>query len=238
MRPLVKPILGERVVAKINYKRGVRLKASWEGVFNKQHGRKEIFDEIVEHFDPATIVETGTFRGTTTEYMSGTTANVFSLEFDPSNAGYAQARLAKFKNVQVINLDSRSGHKHLIRTKKLPSNKNSFIYLDAHWNEDLPLRDELQIVFEHWTDNLVVMIDDFCVPDDRGYTYDDYGQVGARTIDHIADIAVDFNIDFYFPTMNSSDESGSKRGCVVLAKNTEDSMSLFGKISSIRRFTE
>jgi 16S rRNA A1518/A1519 N6-dimethyltransferase RsmA/KsgA/DIM1 with predicted DNA glycosylase/AP lyase activity len=122
LRPLVKPILGERVVAKINYKRGVRLKASWEGVFNKQHGRKEIFDEIVEHFDPATIVETGTFRGTTTEYMSGTTANVFSLEFDPSNAGYAQARLAKFKNVQVINLDSRSGHKHLIRTKKLPSN--------------------------------------------------------------------------------------------------------------------
>lgn len=236
-RKALRSVIGERNLARIDFKRGVRLKSSWEGVFNQQLGRKQIFDDINEHFGIETIVETGTFRGTTTEYFSKASAmQVFSIEFDSYNAGYAQARLASYQNVEVINLDSRSGLKYLIEEKKLEPSQNTFIYLDAHWNRDLPLRDELRIVFEFWKDNLVVMVDDFCVPDDRGYAFDDYGESGSLAISHIQDIIHNFNIGVYFPKMNSSEETGSKRGCVVLAPNTIKSRSLFSEIESLRGF--
>ena len=49
-----------------------------------------------------------------------------------------------------------------------------FFYLDAHWNEDLPLAEELDTIFCR-SSNPVVMIEDFQVPDDPDYGYDDYG---------------------------------------------------------------
>lgn len=57
-----------------------------------------------------------------------------------------------------------------------------FAYLDAHWGEDLPLAEKLEIVFS-WDSDAIVMIDDFQVPDDPGYAYDDYGPGKALTPD-------------------------------------------------------
>jgi hypothetical protein len=41
-------------------------------------------------------------------------------------------------------------------------NHSLFVYLDAHWNDDLPLAEELEIVFGACP-NAIVMIDDFNV---------------------------------------------------------------------------
>ena len=59
-----------------------------------------------------------------------------------------------------------------------------FVYLDAHWQEDLPLAEELRIVASVWT-RCVVMVDDFQVPGDSGYAYDDYGPGLALTEDYL-----------------------------------------------------
>ena len=48
-----------------------------------------------------------------------------------------------------------------------------FFYLDAHWEDDLPLLEEIEVIFSH-RDRATIMIDDFCVPG-TDYGFDDYG---------------------------------------------------------------
>src|SRR6266545_5405846 len=43
---------------------------SWEGAFNGQEGRQRLFLHLLELLNPATFVETGTFRGSTTQWIA------------------------------------------------------------------------------------------------------------------------------------------------------------------------
>ena len=62
------------------------------------------------------------------------------------------------------------------------------------------------------------MIDDFQVPHDPGYGFDDYGPMcGRLTIDFIEDLIAEYDLSVCFPAFASVDETGSKRGCVILA---------------------
>ena len=63
------------------------------------------------------------------------------------------------------------------------------------------------------------MIDDFQVLKDDGYMYDDYG-VGKRLV--FSDYNSIFNkLNFYTysPTANFANETGRKRGCLVLTQS-------------------
>ena len=91
---------------------------------------------------------------------------------------------------------------------------------DAHWNDDLPLAEELEIVFSH-NSNAVVMVDDFRVPGDSGYGYDDYGPSKSLQQSYISPVLEAHNLAALYPTLPSEDETGLKRGCVVLARETE-----------------
>ena len=75
--------------------------------------------------------------------------------------------------ISVIPGDSRNVLRSL-STAAGVGGRSVFFYLDAHDSGDLPLREELEIIFENWSD-AVVMIDDFMVPHDSGYGYGDYG---------------------------------------------------------------
>lgn len=85
-------------------------------------------------------------------------------------------------------------------------------YLDAHWAADLPLREEVAIVFAHWHRPLVV-VDDFEVPDDTGYAFDRYGDtvIGFGLLPPLP------GVDAYLPATPATDETGARRGWVVLA---------------------
>jgi hypothetical protein len=90
--------------------------------------------------------------------------------------------------------------------------KTPFIYLDAHWEEDLPLREELEIIREAW-DRAIVMIDDFAVPGDPGYGYDDYGSGKALEQDYLPPMP---GWSLCYPAVPSAEETGERRGCSVL----------------------
>jgi hypothetical protein len=78
----------------------------------------------------------------------------------------------------------------------------------------LPLAEELQIISDAWP-VWVAVVDDFAVPDDPGYGYDDYG--AGRTLDraylHSVRVA---GLEQFWPKVRSADEDGLVRGCVVL----------------------
>ena len=78
------------------------------------------------------------------------------------------------------------------------------------------------------------MIDDFQVSDDAGYGFDDYGANGRLTLDYLAPLA-DRGFAVFYPSIPSSEESGMKRGSVVLGLGPRAIESL-GALRSLRRY--
>jgi len=186
---------------------------SWGGPFNGQPMRRAIFLDIMRLAAPTVIFETGTYRGATTHFMAGATpAHVLSSESHIDNFHFARRRLGGLANVSLFHMDSRSFLRRYVPVLH-SADRVSFFYLDAHWQDDLPLLEELHIVFEQ-APRSVVMVDDFEVPDDPGYIFDDYGPGKRLCLDYLAPLAR-FRPRCFLPGP-SAEEGGHRRGCVVL----------------------
>jgi hypothetical protein len=182
---------------------------------NGQAGRREIVRDLISVLNFDAVVETGTFRGTTTEFLAHTTgAPVHTVESNARFHEFARRRLAELPGVHVELGDSRSFLRRLSVDASLAECTVLF-YLDAHWAEDLPLRDELAIIAPAW-ERAVVIVDDFAVPDDPGYTYDDYGP-GRALVESYLPAAEIRGWGRHYPALPASAESGWKRGCIVLS---------------------
>jgi hypothetical protein len=194
------------------------LRTSWGGPFNGQDARRLLFEEIFSGIRFGAIIETGTFRGTTTEYLHKTTGlPVYTVELQQRYYGYASARFAFRRRVHVYCEDSRMFLNRIVEQLDQLGNPNVFFYLDAHWGGQPPLRQELEAIFGRF-ESAVVMIDDFQVPHDPAYAYDVYSDGTALNLRHIADLASVTGIATFFPRAKAADETGLKRGCVVLAR--------------------
>jgi hypothetical protein len=213
--------LAGETVGVIDYIRAPERGSAWGGPFNGQSARQTLFKMIIANTPPRAIVESGTYLGTTTEFMAQTGLPVFTIELNSRNYGFVRARFRRNGNITLIHGDSRSALRELL-VGPLSSLANShplFFYLDAHWNDDLPLVEELGIVFGGCP-SAVVMIDDFQVSSDSGYGYDDYGLGKALTLSYIKPAMSTHQLQAYYPSTPSSAETGSRRGCVVLAKGS------------------
>jgi hypothetical protein len=182
--------------------------------FNGQSGRIAIVRQIAETFAFQRVIETGTFRGATTGLLRGIFGGpVASVEADPRFFAYCERSVGRVPGVELSLGDSRSFLRGLADREDWTT-WPTFFYLDAHWEKDLPLADELRIIAASWL-RAVVMIDDFAVPGDPGYGFDDYGpEVGALTADLLPAELADWSL--YYPTFSSDAESGRRRGCCVL----------------------
>ena len=190
------------------------LRASWGGPMNGQVRRRALVRAIARSVDVDVVIETGTYRGTSTEFF----AAVFGVPVETVEANrrfyeYSRRRLAHEPSISVSLGDSRE---FLRRMAARQSDKTPFIYLDAHWEADLPLREELEIIRTGWTQG-VVMIDDFAVPADPGYGFDDYGPGKSLTQDYLPAMP---GWSLFYPTAPSAEETGKKRGCGVLLSSS------------------
>jgi predicted O-methyltransferase YrrM len=197
-----------------------KLKRNEGGPFNGQEFRQGIFLELVRNMGFSAIVETGTFRGLTTQYMYRNSGlPVYTAELSPRFLAYARLRLRKDTRVTLYNSDSRAFLQQLINGRLL-ENDDVFFYLDAHWGEDLPLLEEIEIIFGNLP-GAVVMVDDFKVPWDTQYTYDDYGNGKTLDLDYLAPAIDKYGLVAFFPAQDAAGETGARRGCVVLAGSPE-----------------
>lgn len=181
--------------------------------FNGQAGRIAIVRQIAETYPIQRVVETGTFRGATTGLLRGIFGGpVASVEADPRFFAYCESRIGQVPGVMLTLGDSRSFLRDLAGREDWVS-WATFFYLDAHWEKDLPLAEELQIIASAWP-RAVVMIDDFQVPDDAGYGFDDYGPVGALTADLLPEEVRGWTL--LYPALPAGQETGARQGCCVL----------------------
>jgi hypothetical protein len=122
---------------------------------------------IARHGLPAaTWIETGTYKGDTTEFLARSALWVFSIEPGPKLFADAVVRFKGYKNVQILN-----GLSEEVLPALLPKVSGEVCFwLDGHYTDELthmgpqdtPIADELAAIAEHvrrWT-KTVVLIDD------------------------------------------------------------------------------
>jgi hypothetical protein len=206
-------------------------RASWGGAMNGQYGRISLFRDIFSAVQPVTIVETGTFIGATTKFLAEFGVPVHSVEADKGVLAVARLNTRHVRDKVAFTLsDSRSFLRNLVRNPQL-SRSCVLFYLDAHWNADLPLADEIDIIFDGCK-KAVIMVDDFQVPGDSSYAYDDYGP-GAALNGAYLDTMRRTDMYRFYPSLPATNETGARRGCVVLCNdvNIRDRLS---KLESLR----
>jgi predicted O-methyltransferase YrrM len=204
----------------------------WGFAMNGQTARLEATRQIIYRLKVEKIIETGTFRGTTTEWFSQFGLPVITIENHDRFFAFARSRLAPRNNVRLEKGSSSEVLPKLIEIGQ-PSTTVTFFYLDAHWQNYLPLQAELVLIFKHYS-AAVVLIDDFKVSDDPGYGYDDYGNGDELTLRYVKACPLP-PLRFFYPSTPSEQETGSKRGWVVLTSNNSLSERL-GAISLLREF--
>lgn len=201
--------------------------------FNGQACRKRIFQEILAAAPVEAIIETGTCLGDTTGYMALTShLPVHSCDLNPRFHALAKARLSDIDRVYLNLLDSRRFLRE--RARGAMADRLLLFYLDAHWYDDLPLSQELDIIASEWA-QFIVMVDDFQVPDDPGYGYDNYGDDKALTLDLLRPSIKQHDLVVFFPSYTAVQETGARRGCVILTRQGEYADRL-DSVSSLRRW--
>jgi hypothetical protein len=190
----------------------------WEQPMNGQAIRTELARHLILQCKIARIVETGTLLGATTEFFAQFGVPVTTAELSPDLARKSRARLSKWKNVEVRAYASVRVLRELAR-EPIDRGVPTLFYLDAHWEDRLPLRKEAALAIAHFP-KAILLIDDFAVPDDPGYGFDDYGPDKRLTLEYLRHGKLP-PLSTYFPSAPSHQETGARRGCVVVTASSE-----------------
>jgi len=187
--------------------------------FNGQIMRAAFLVWLFESAGCTSFVETGTSYGLTTLAASRMFRRpVFTVELVGS-------RLLKAKILSLLCIAAGKGGKITFNKGSSPEwlkkiltgsrvGSLPMVYLDAHWYDYLPLRDELKICLARG-DNIVV-IDDFEITSDPGFGYDQYKDKKIG-IDLIADLLPKDRVEVLLPAYESEHETHDRRGtCVIL----------------------
>ncbi len=204
--------IGFQAAAELDLQDSV-LQASWGGPFNGQENRRRIILDLLARTRPSCVIETGTYRATSTVFLAEHfNGPIHTCEISPRFFLQSRKKLQPFPQVRIEESDSRS---FLRRTLADAAGTGpAFIYLDAHWQDDLPLKEEVEIILASGIP-AVIMVDDFAVPFDSGYAYDDYGPGKTLNIGLLL-FLLDSPVRLFFPSLPAAEETGARRGCCVL----------------------
>lgn len=181
--------------------------------FNRQKMRLCVFYEIVSKIKFRNFIETGTYLGMTTKFLSTAArkngAHVYSCEINEEYFEIAKRTVGDLINVHLHRGNSVD---FLLGLSPAVADKTNFVYLDAHWYDYLPLKDELSILRD-WH-NTIVMIDDFKVPFDDGFGWDKYDEDREICMRFVDDVIGDRPM--FFPRYPARREGTFARGyCII-----------------------
>ena len=136
------------------------------------NGDKYIAREILRIksiYNIKVAVETGSYLGYTTLWLSKNFNRVFSIDIYPNLALEVKKELIKKNNFKLYKGDSS---KHLIEMLR-GIKDNALLYLDAHWFNSWPIIDELNQIANLGIKPIIV-IHDFFVPKCQNLGFDTY----------------------------------------------------------------
>lgn len=192
---------------------------------NGQRNRLRTAYLLGEIIQPEVAIESGSYLGTTTQYLTAIAATkTYSIEINPRFSGVAKNRLKlDVAAGRVTIIDGNSAEKLPLILKELdPKETRILAYLDAHWLEYIPLHAELEALIT-WGGDFAAIIDDFYIPTDEGYGFDQYEN---HRVD-ISHVPSNSGVSVWIPSEGSATESGACRGTAYVF-----SASLLEKISN------
>ncbi len=190
------------------------------GPFNGQEHRRVILASIIQSYPFDLVIESGTFRGTTTQLLrTMTTAPIITIEVSRRHYEYSRRQLSRLLGVQVIHGDSPTEIRRVAARPTHETSARVFAYLDAHWGMSLPTRWEILEILSSW-ESVCIVVDDFKVPGDPGYGYDDYGPGMALDLALLDGLPL-AGVSMFFPRIPAAVETGYRRGWVVLARGDD-----------------
>lgn len=143
-----------------------------KGAFEDKYLKLEL-QNLIEKFNIDTIVETGTYKGWSTNILAQTNKKVITIEINEESY-----KKAKEFNSKHSNIDFYLGSSQKVIEEVIPNGiSHVLFFLDAHWGEFWPLLDELEMIHRKNLISPIIIIHDFFVPDEKGkakFGYDKY----------------------------------------------------------------
>lgn len=135
------------------------------------------FRQLVKDYKIQTVIETGTWRGYTARKLSHFVPSVITIEKDDALFKMALETVRGIQGIALINDDSRNAISLLLGVTKakgwwIKPDKPILYYLDAHWGDDWPLFEELEIIAAN-DPRCVIVIHDIKVPG-KPFKFDTY----------------------------------------------------------------
>jgi predicted O-methyltransferase YrrM len=142
------------------------------GAFNGAADIGPMFEKLKQDYQITTVIETGTFQGKTTEFFGQHFREVHTIDISPTYYNQSKQALSNYSNIHF-----HFGSSDNVLAQILPAMKDRFIlfYLDAHWNEFWPLRDEIEQISKTHRNNCIIVVDDVKVPGRTDVPFDAYG---------------------------------------------------------------
>lgn len=139
--------------------------------FNGDHFIEFELNYLVKKWSIQTIIETGTYRGGTTQALAKLGPDVVTIEIDWERFTFA-TELDKIRHVTRFHGDSPAVLRRILGDIARPV----LFYLDAHWAAHSPLLDELSAIARAQSSSNgaypVIAIHDFFNPAHPDYAYD------------------------------------------------------------------
>lgn len=141
------------------------------GPFNDDTILAETVEGLIGQYGIKSAIETGTYRlGATTKWLAERVDQVYTIESNPDYFNKVQSTLYRYRNIQSI-----FGRSEVFLENCIFGRWNPTLYfLDAHWESDNPLLEELAIIAE-LDPSPIIVIHDFKVPNHPELGYDTYG---------------------------------------------------------------
>ena len=175
------------------------------------------------------FIETGSFMGKTIYFVGKNfpTLDCYSCEIDPNSYNIANQQVKDLSNVK---LDLSPSPQALYNIQTSYDNdlfeKKIFFWLDAHWHTD-PLYDEIKYITENCK-HFCIFIDDFTVPEDKGFWTDGYSIERIKPF-----IKNNDTLRFYMPNYPSTDPCCSKNavGYIIITNMNIDTFNYVKEIN-------
>lgn len=187
-----------------------------KGPFNEDTFMETAFLELKKRHKINLVIETGTYHGTTTQWLAENFYFVETVEVVPHNFVIAAKILSAYKNV-IMNLgDSVTELKHILEGVKLKlKGKPPLLFLDAHWYAN-PLLGELEVIAACGI-KPVLVIHDFYNPFHPDFGYDVYPEQNIKyEFDYVAGALEKIYGKSGYNHWYNQEATGAKRGCLFV----------------------
>jgi len=147
--------------------------------------------------------------------LPNTRFSLYSVEINPHYVERSRLLFASNPNIRILEGSSEKVLNDLIAAKDFRRDDTWFFYLDAHWGEYWPLRDEVAAILA--LERFIIVIDDFQVPDQPRFGFDMYQGVPCG-MPVIEDLIAGRPTKVYYPVRSNRDN----RGWVLLCEGFSD----------------